>query len=194
MAYLSFNEDLKTVAHNILSNQFGNHAKNIKGAYALGVGILQLNPFVIGSSLLGGKDWIDNKYFNAHWTMTDKLKATISSWCKKAGATPFKKKKIDISLGFSGHTTNLRQDGHELGNIHTRLATRSIGKGMLTTSTTCIPIPAGNGLFYYVYPTFDASDIYDLKALKQTGTGRNDYKVVELIQWKSIDHNQYKKD
>lgn len=142
----------------------------------------------IGSSLIGGKDMIDRKYFTSHFELPDSLKQQIAGWCKKAGATAFKKQNVGI--GFK--TLNLRQDGHELGNIHTRLATRALGNGALTTSTTCIPISAGKELFYYVYPTFDSSEIFDIKALKQKG--KNDFEVIKLNQWKKEDSSKYRKD
>ena len=142
----------------------------------------------IGSSLIGGKDMIDRKYFTSHFELPNSLKQQIAGWCKKAGATAFKKQNVGIGL----KTLNLRQDGHELGNIHTRLATRTLGNGALTTSTTCIPIPAGKELFYYVYPTFDSSEIFDMKALKRKG--EKDFEVVKLNQWKKEDSSKYRKD
>ena len=225
MAYITFNEDLKTAAHNIASSFFtGHHALHIKGiphaavaatgagaAYHVvnkannlfqslggidGVKPFSVGPVVpilaairIGSSLLGGKDLIDRKYFTSHWTLTDSLKTKIAQWCKQAKATAFKPKNLGIGL----RSINLNQDGHELGNIHTRLATRAIGDGALTTSTTCIPIPAGKDLFYYVYPTFDATEIFDMKALKKVGEGDGDYTVVKLNQWKKEDSPKYRK-
>ena len=191
MAYLdtqNLNEDFKTAVHNWITGGIGGyHAKNIKNGINLGLGILYASPLSIGSSLLGGKDWIDQKYFNHHWHLPDSIKSEIAKWCKAAGATPFKKKELKFGL----NSTNLRQDGHELGKQKTNLATRGFGKGALTTATTCIPIAAGNNMYYYVYPTFDASKIFDMKALKQTGTGKDDYKVVELTQWKKIDQEKY---
>ncbi len=194
MAYLTFdnnlNEDLKTVAHNLITRTFTDpHALNMKNIP------INPHPFQIFTKLVGATDMIDKSYFNAHWELTKDIKSKIASWCKQAGGyladTLAKQNKHTGPMSLSVNVAN-RQ--HTAGYTNTRLATSSFGQGVLTKSTTCLPINTGKG-YYYVYPTFDSTDIYDLKVLCNTeADGSGKFSVKKLTQWNSIDHEQFKKD
>ena len=192
MAYLdtqSLNEDLKTVAHNAIGSMLGgNSTLNSKHGQLFNV-----------------RDKIDKAYFSHHWQIPEDMKKKIAGWCKSAGGTLFEdNEKVNFSnvkgifnkmkkkFLYTSNTITKQRD--RIGSMNTRLANRSIGKGAMTTNTIHMPIyPNGDGgLRYYVYFTYDASDIYDLKVLIRKDDGA-DFEVKELEQWKSIDHEQFKK-
>jgi hypothetical protein len=193
MSYLdtkTLNEDLKTVVHNVWTRTVGMdpHALNLKS-------VPLPHPVNILHTILGTTDMIDKKYFNSHWELDKSIKSKIAQWCKQAGGyfadTSAKQNRCN---GLMTLSTNLMNRRHTAGYTNTRLATSSLGHGILSKSTTCIPINTGNG-YYYVYPTFDSTDIYDLKVLCNTEEdGSGDFSVKKLNQWNSIDHEQFRKE
>ena len=210
MSYLTINtlnEDFKTAVHNTFSSilfgdsKDGKINKSIKtgiqgaiGQYAVTnflnplrmlIGMAPISPLIIptvvalriGATLIGAKDIVDRKYFYSHWSIPYDLKIEIAKWCKQQDATIF----TPESNGSINHT---------LGKNNKRLAINHANKG---ETTTCIPISAGqDNQFYYVYPIFDSSDIFDLKALKYDKR-RKKYKIIDLTQWDQINHQQFKK-
>jgi hypothetical protein len=209
MAYLdtqNLNEDFKTTAYNAISGYLGGfHAGNLKNNTFHNViqtviplvfqGLLPINHLIhLGLKLVGGKDAMDKAYFERYWDISSII-PTIEKWCKKEeDALHASKKNKNITNRNTVSAKSFGDREHEVGNAHTHLANPSLfKKGALekfTTALTCIPIKSGDG-FYYIYPIFDSDDIRDIKVLcYKKGKGLF---VKSLKQWKSVDHEQFKK-
>ena len=214
MSYLVITEDFKTTIHNALSGYIGGyHFLDTKDMPMLGLlralfkaanGTVPTKFLLnLGSKLIGGKDIVDKAYFDHHWNI-DPIIPQIEKWCKQEKKALLVNDKIksripNTSSKKFGDTT------HEIGNARTYLANPSLldvfNKKLdakkrfekFTTALTCIPIKSGNG-FYYIYPIFDADDIRDIKVLcSGRGQLKSDLYCKSLKQWKSIDHEQFKK-
>lgn len=202
MAYLdtkSLNEDAQTAIYNFASGTIGGyHTLAMKdNAFKNGFELLKnINPIraiiSLGSKLIGGKDKMDRAYFNRYWNI-DKVLPQIEKWCKQTGGILVTDKNKNDIIGISSKIFG--DKSHEAGYTNTDVANQSIFKrnerlSKFTTALTCIPIKSGNGN-YYIYPIFDTKDIREIKVLCYSD--RRGPFCKTLTQWKSIDHEQFKK-
>lgn len=194
MGYLTFNEDLKTAAHNIISTQlYGSHALNAKNYIGVTGCLWGVNPIwtltSITTSLIGkflgnrngraSKLTHDRRYFNSMYHITPALQKKLLSWVSKIkDARPFTVKQASMDIAeddkklFSFKRTQKRgvlnlgadDNGDVLASHKTRMATRNFGSGMFTTCTSVYYLPAGKGK-YIIYFTFDGDSIEDAKVL-----------------------------
>lgn len=154
-----FDEDAKTVLHNLfISGIGGHHALNTKSHQWL---TNLLHPIGFLKDALGAKDWIDKKYFDAHYFLSPENKKEIAVKCSQIRDAFLVNNNAKAEMRGEYSTASL---GADVGTSNTRLATRDFGDGALTTSTCTIKIAAKDG-YYIVYPTFDAESIKDIKVL-----------------------------
>ena len=168
---MPLNEDTKTILHNLWTRFFfGNpHALNAKSwswfvNFFLSLPINPVNPYWLlqfFASIAGFTDKIDVEYFNSMYHFDESMRNKILSWCKKNNGFKIDSDSKRYLTGFLG---DFSVDDNMVGTTNVRLATRGIGKGVLTTATACIPIIDKDG-FYCVYPTFNSNKILDLKVL-----------------------------
>lgn len=196
MSYLVINEDFKTAVYNVLTRStglFNPHMKNFKNFSPLNPNPASIVLGAITSNLFGSTDIIDNMYFDHHYSISEKLKNKLRSWCAKVGGAV-------VSVEQMRHKNGLQlNDKDALARQNTRKATRGFGNGMITTATAYKKIPVGNkGGCYVIYLTFDAESIRDVKVLKLKSKGldpfdEKSYTVVNLPQWNSVNPAEYKK-
>lgn len=206
MAYLTFNEDLKTAAHNYIGAMVhGYHALNHKKIDGLNyLNPYKLVPSVIGKLVHSNKLEHDKAYFNSMYSISPNLKSKLLKWVSGIkGARPFtieQSKDGADSPNFAKRTVSkglftFHKDEDQLAANKTRLATRSLGNGALTTCTSVYYLPAGKGR-YIIYFTFDGDSIEDAKVLCCDSSKDNpnpNYYVKEIPQWKSVRPEEYKK-
>lgn len=206
MSYLIFNEDAKTVAHNTISTLFtGNHMMNAKDwdlplAVMNPIGL----PAAILKNLFRAKDNFDEAYFDSMYHISPTLKKKLQVWCSRIKGSSFtgdamKRRHMANFTDVAGPNKWNTRDGVSvnLASQHTRMATRNIGKGAMTTATCFKIIPALSGKGHHIiYFTFDGNSIQDAKTLSFKGGDPHiptSYRVVELTGFNSISPNEYKK-
>ena len=207
MGLYKLNEDLKTFAHNAIGSAVhGQHALNLKKIEVLGAADpFKLSTMVIGKLIHSNKLEHDKAYFDSMYSISPKLKAKLLKWVSGIkGARPFtieQSKDGSDSPKFTKRVVSkglftFHKDEDQLAANKTRLATRSIGNGALTTCTSVYYLPANKGR-YVIYFTFDGDSIEDAKVLccdvSKDKDYDNKYYVKEIPQWKSVRPEEYRK-
>ena len=175
MGLYKLNEDLKTFAHNAIGSAVhGQHALNLKKIEVLGAADpFKLSTMVIGKLIHSNKLEHDKAYFDSMYSISPKLKAKLLKWVSGIkGARPFTIEQSKDGSDSSKFTKRVvskglftfHKDEDQLAANKTRLATRSIGNGALTTCTSVYYLPANKGR-YIIYFTFDGDSIEDAKVL-----------------------------
>lgn len=161
-------EDLKTVAHNLWTRGVTwkwNVMNQYKGSKYYSM---------IFNNYTKSKD---KDYFHHHFDLR-KISSILLNICRK--------NRLYLFIG-----DDLREN--EVGNTHDKFlnkASRDIGKGMMTTSTTSYRVHDGKG-YYMLYLTFDSGKIFEGKGVVKTSKG---YTLKDLNQISTINPKLYRKE
>lgn len=138
-------------------------------------------------------DKIDKKYFDSMYIIRENVANKLKQWVKETKDAYIIKSDKDGNI--NKHAYDFSKNNKTASN-NMHLATRSIGKGFLTTATCFykLPVEGGHAILYF---TFDGKSIEDCKllCLKQGADPKKDssYYVKKLTGWKQIPVEEYKK-